>query len=91
MGILNQRLFRKQTFSVMPKRTRKLVPMAQLEKDQQFYWTMDQCFGGRLISFANGKAIFEDSGCDGNTYTIREMNQNKMVYIERDEQGTYAP
>lgn len=91
MGICNRRLFRKQDFSVIPRRTRKVVPMTRLEKDQQFYWTEDQCFGGRLISFVNGKAIFEDSGCDGNTYTIREIDENKRVYIECGEQGTYAP
>ncbi len=75
----------------MPTRASKLVPMIWLEKEQKFYWTKDQCFGGRLISFVNGQAIFEDSGCDGNTYTIREIDEHTRVYVEYGEQGTYAP
>jgi hypothetical protein len=58
------------------------VKIKEVGPDIQIYWTPNQGFGGIVKRYTEDAVIILDSGCDGNTYTDREVDKEQEVWIE---------
>ena len=72
----------KYAYDQVNKALRMKVKIGEVGPDIRIYWTPDQGFGGRVQRHTENAVIIEDSGCDGNTYTDREVDKDKEVWIE---------
>ena len=48
----------------------------------RIYWTPEAGIGGVVKKHTENTVIIIDSGCDGNTYTDREVDKDTAVWIE---------
>lgn len=58
------------------------VRIGDLSPNIQIFWTPEAGFGGYVKEHTENAVIILDSGCDGNTYTDREVDKDTEVWIE---------
>lgn len=71
-------------FKRIISRTRIMVPIQNVPVNCNFYWDAKMCFGGFVTAQNEGFTTITDTGCDGNTYTHRQISRDTNVYIENE-------
>lgn len=74
----------KYAYDKVNKVLRIKVKIKEVGPDITIYWTHNQGFGGIVKEHKKDVVVIIDSGCDGNTYTEREVDKEQEVWIAAD-------